>query len=257
MKKYRVLNKIFVFLFSVICVVTCVFVAQVFSSFLTIGSLQVSSNTTNSICEFKVYAISLGVYSNKYSAETSATNFIKRNAGGYVFKINGSYHVLASAYEKENDAKLVRENLLLEGIESEIIEITFPNVLLESISSKAQEKEFIESLNIFKIAYLELYDVSVSLDTSVIDQTRAKIEIISIKADVEEKLEKINKGTTAIDGIYYQTIKNKYNELIDILSSLKNFEETDGIILSAKIKYCYLEILDMARDLIDTLNNEI
>lgn len=257
MRKYTAFNKIFIFLFSVICVVTCVFLAQVFSSFLTMGSLQVSSNTTNSICEFKVYAISLGVYSNKYLAETSATNYSQRNAGGYVLKINGAYHVLASAYEKENDAKLVQENLLLEEINSEIIEITFESVLFESVSSKEQEKEFIESLNIFKIVYLGLYDVSVSLDTSVIDQTKAKIEIISIKADVEEKLEEINKGTTAIDGIYYQTIKNKYNELIDTLSSLKNYEEAEGIILSAKIKHCYLEILDMARDLIDTLNNEI
>ncbi|MDD4110400.1 MAG: hypothetical protein PHS54_02475 [Clostridia bacterium] len=257
MKKNRTFNKIFIFLFSIICVVACVFVAQVCSSFLAIGSLAVSSNTTNSISEFKVYAISLGAHSTKYLADTSAATFKQKNAGGYVLKVNGAYHVLASAYEKENDAKLVQDNLLLEEINSEIIELTFESILFESVSSKSQEKEFIDSLSVFKIVFLELYDVSVSLDTSVIDKTMAKIEIISIKADVEERLEKINKGTTAIDGIYYQTIKNKYNDVIDALILLKNYEETDGIILSAKIKYYYLNILDMATDLINTLNNEI
>jgi hypothetical protein len=91
----------------------------------------------------------------------------------------------------------------------------------------------------------------------VIDVTKAKIQIISTKANVEETLESINKGTTSIDGIYYQIIKSKYTQLISSLNDLKNYEETNGISLSSKIKYNYLYFLDLAEDLIDLLNNEI
>jgi len=257
MKRKKAFNKILIFVFSIVCVAICVFVAQFFASVLTIGTLEVSSNSGNNFSEFKVYAISLGNYSTKSSAESTAVSYRQKNAGGYVLKVNGSYHIIASAYEKENDAKLVQENLSKESQNSQIIVINFDEVDLENISSNPQEKEFIDSLGIFKIVYLKLYDISVSLDTKVVDETKAKIEIISIKAEVEGRLEKIKRGTTTVDGIYYQIIKNKYNQIIDVLNDLKNYEESDGIILSAKIKYTYIYILDMAKDLISALNNEI
>jgi hypothetical protein len=257
MKRNKTFNKILIFVFSIVCVAVCVLVAQFFASVLTLGSLEVSSNSGNSFLEFKVYAISLGNYSTKASAETTAVTYRQKNAGGYILKINGTYHIIASAYEKENDAKLVQENLLKEDITSQIIIIGFEEIDLENISSNSQEKEFIDSLGIFKIVYLKLYDISVSLDTNVIDETRAKIEIIELKAEVEERLEKIKRGTTAVDGIYYQIIKNKFNQIIDLLNDLKNYEQSDGIILSSKIKYTYVFVLDIAKDLINALNNEI
>lgn len=257
MRKKCVINKIGVFIFSIMCVATCVIVAQLFSSFLTVGSLPVSLNSNGTFSEFKIYAISLGSYATKTLAENSAVSYREKNAGGYVYKLNSLYHILASGYEKENDAKLVQDNLLKENINTTVVTITFDKVQLKNISSATQEKEFTGSLDIFKVIFVNLYDISVSLDTSIIDQTKAKIEIIAIKAKVEEELEGIKKGTTAIDGIYYQIIKNKLNSVIDILNELKNYEEKEGIILSAKIKYTYLQSLEIASDLIDSLNNQI
>jgi hypothetical protein len=74
---------------------------------------------------------------------------------------------------------------------------------------------------------------------------------------VEQELENLNKGTTAIDGIYYQLIKNRYNSVIEILNDLKRFEESEGITFSSQIKYEYLHILNIAEELISSLNNEI
>ncbi len=258
MKKRRfILNKIFIFAFSIICVGLCICVAEVFASVLTVGSLNISSASTTTISDFKVYAISLGSYSTKNIAQSNAEIIQKKNGAGFVYKSNGTYKVLASAYEKENDAKLVQENLLKEDIMSEIITITFNKIQLEKVSSISQEKEFVESLNIFKTVFLKLYDISVSLDTAVFDQTSAKIKIIETKANVEESLENLNKGTTAVDGIYYQIIKNKYNAIIDELNELKNFEEENGVVFSAKIKLAYFNVLKNAEELIDSLSNEI
>lgn len=256
-KRHFILNKISIFIFSIICVGVCVCIAEVFASVLTVGSLNISSSSATTISDFKVYAISLGSYSTKNIAQSNAELIQKKNAAGFVYKSNGTYHVLASAYEKENDAKLVQENLLKENIKSEIVVVTFNQIQLEKVSSISQEKEFIESLNIFKTVFLKLYDISVSLDTSVFDQTSAKIKVIETKANVEETLQNLNKGTTSVDGIYYQIIKNKYNGIVEELNELKNYEETDGVVLSAKIKLAYLTILKDAEDLIDLLNNEI
>lgn len=258
MKKRKVfVNKMFIFVFSIVCVAVCVFIAQFFASVLTVGSLQVSSTANNSLSEFKVYAVSLGNYSTKSSAQSVASTYKQRNAAGYVIEANGSYHVIASAYEKENDAKLVQDNLVQENITTQIIVLTFNEVELQNVSSTAQEKIFVESLGVFKTVYLDLYDISVSLDTNVIDITKARIEIIAVKANVEEKLESIKRGTTSVDGMYYQIIKNKYNEIINMLTDLKNYEEESGIVLSAKIKYAYIDVLQTAKDLISALNNEI
>jgi hypothetical protein len=124
-------------------------VAQVFATVLTVGSLEISSSSTTEFSDFKVYAISMGAYSSEYLAQSNASTYQAKNAGGYVLKINGAYHILASAYEKENDAKLVKENLLEENITSEIVTITFNEVELENVSTTSQEKEFRESLKIF------------------------------------------------------------------------------------------------------------
>lgn len=249
-------NKVSIFVFSIACVAICIFVAQFFASVLTLGSLQVTSGSVNSFSEFKVYAISFGKNTSKSVAESNALTFRQRNAGGYVYKIDGMYYILGSAYEKENDAKLVQSNLSEESIHSEIIPITFGKVQIAKVSSVNQEKEFASSLNIFKTVFLGLYDISVSLDTNTIDSSKAKIEIIALKAKVEEALEGIKMGTTAIDGIYYQIIKDKYNLVINTLNNLKNYEGEGGIILSAKIKYTYLYSLDIAGELINALNNE-
>lgn len=254
-KSRRILNKFFIIVFSLACVAVCVCLAQVFASVLTVGGLSFT-NINSDFADFKVYAISLGTYSTKSAAEASAASAHQKNAGGFVYRKDGLFYVLASAYEKENDAKLVQESLSGEGINNEIITITFNEVELQDISTVLVEKEFIESLNIFKTAFLKLYDISVSLDTSVIDITRAKIEIIAVKAEVEGKLESLTKGASTIDGIYYQIIKNKYNIVIQELNDLKNYEEIGGIFLSAKIKYSYLYIINVAEDLIASLNNE-
>lgn len=256
-RKRNFFKKLTVFAFSIICIVGCVFIAQFFASALTTGALYVSSSNSNALSDFKVYAVSLGSYSTKSLAESSATSYRKKNAAGYVYKIDERYYVLASAYEKENDARLVKENLQKEGEQCDIVIISFKEVKLNNVSSTSQEKDFLETLNVFKSTFVGLYDISISLDTAVIDETKAKIEIIALKAKVEERLQKINKGTTSIDGIYYQIIKSKYNELIAELDALKNYEQVGGIFLSGQIKFIYLKILDIAEDLIDTLNNEI
>lgn len=248
-------NKFFVLLFSVVCVVICVLLANLLSSAITVSESGANAQTTT-FSGYSVYAISLGAYTSKSSAESNCEEIMKKGGAGYVFKEDNVYHVLASAYEKENDAKLVQENLTESGISSTILKISIGEVSLAEVSSSSQKKSFLNSLAILKNCYLNLYDISVSLDTNSIDETKAKIKLIEEKSTLEKQIENLSKGNSAIDGIYYQTIKNTYLEIENQLTLLKEYENINGISLSAKIKHEYINVLEKLDDLVKSLNNE-
>lgn len=244
-------SKFFIFVFALVCVGLCVVCASLLSSAITVTS--VSSQA--SFSKFKLYAISLGSYVSESAAQEFALETKQKGGAGYVYEKDGVSHVLASAYEKENDAKNVQENLLSSGISSTIVEIEIDEPSF-SEASESQQKVFSAALAQLKSALLKLYDISVALDTKTIDETKAKIQIIEVKTSLETRLEKTTKGTTTIDGIFYQQIKNTFSEVENNLDELKNYENVDGISLSAKTKYAYIELLFELDDLISILNND-
>lgn len=251
-------RKIFVLIFSVICVAVCVFVAQLVSSVITVsGGASITETATGKFSGFDVYAISLGSYTSELQAESNTSNVLKKNGAGYVYKADGLYHVIASAYLIENDAKSVQGNLQEGGIQSQVVKLTFDVVDFAGVSSARQQKNFCAALICLKTVYTQLYDISVSLDTKVMDDSKARIEIIAVKSLMETALEGTSKGSSSTDGIYYQMIKNKYDEVENLLIQLKNYENTEGVELSAKIKNTYMKSLNLIEDLIDLLNNKI
>ena len=247
-------SRIFIFLFAVVCVGLCVVVAGLLSSVITVSGVNISSTAFSN---FKVYAISLGEYTSKSQAEALAEQTAKKGGAGYIYESDNLYHVLASAYEEENDAKLVQKNLSESGTTSKIIEIEVGEPEFKDISSQQQRKAFLTALAQLKTTYLMLYDISVSLDTEVINETSAKVQIISTNGELETVLKKTTSGQTAIDGIYYQQIANTFDEVENLLTVLKDYENIDGISLSAKIKNSYITILEKTKNLIDLINNKI
>ena len=247
-------NKFFVLVFSVVCVGLCVVVAGLLSSVITVSGGSVSAGTFSG---FKVFAISLGEFASESSAQTLAQQTSQRGGAGFVYESDNLYYVLASAYEEENDAKLVQKNLSEGGTTSKIIEIEVSQPEFNGISSEEQKKSFLSALSQIKSTFVMLYDISISLDTGATDETKAKIEIIAANGDLEVALKKITRGESAIDGIYYQQISNTFNEIEDILNELKDYENISGVSLSSKIKFGYLSIIDKAKDLVNLIDNKI
>lgn len=248
-------SKFFILLFSIVCVCACVFVAKLLSSAITVSGNGITQST--SFQGFEIYAVSLGQYSSKSQAESTCEAIAKKGGAGYIYETNNMYYVLASAYEKENDAKLVQENLSSNGISSKIIKIGVSSVDFSNASSSTQKKAFSSALVELKNAYVSLYDISVSLDTNSYDDAKAKIEIICVKGNLETALEKISKGSSSYDGIYYQMIKNTFNSVVDNLNDIKNYQVTNNISLSAKIKFTYINLIEEINSLSDLLNNKV
>lgn len=247
-------SRFLILIFSVVCVAVCVLFANLISSAITVSGVSSNTLTYSSFC---VYGISVGQYSSKESAESFSAETKKKGGAGYVYKKDSLYHVLASAYEKENDAKLVQKNLVESGIESTIVLIEINEANFFNISSAEQKKQFENALAVLRNTFLNLYDISVSLDTKAIDETKAKIQIIEVKSTVEKTINSISKGNSSLDGIYYQMIKNTFDEVEKELLELKDYENISEISLSSKIKYVYVDILEKLDNLISNINNEI
>lgn len=181
---------------------------------------------------------------------------MQRGGAGYIYKKNEIYYVLASAYERENDAKLVKENLTANNNTCIIMKIEISAPDLSKTSSSSQAKSFLSALGEIKNSVLKLYDVSVALDTKTVDETKAKIQIIEIKGSLEKEFEKLSRGTNAVDGIYYQTIKNTFASLEKRLADLRNYQTINGISLSTMVKKTYLNFFFELQSLTSALNNE-
>ena len=246
------LGKIFVLLLSIACIAVCVLLASVLSSAITVSG----STSTSSYDGFEIYAISLGSYTSKQAAEATEEDVMQRGGAGYIYKKNEIYYVLASAYERENDAKLVKENLAASNNTCTIMKIEISAPDLSKTSSSSQAKSFLSALGEIKNSVLKLYDVSVALDTKTVDETKAKIQIIEIKGSLEKEFEKLSRGTNAVDGIYYQTIKNTFSTLEGELSDLRNYQTINGISLSTMVKKTYLNFFFELQSLTSALNNE-
>lgn len=246
------LGKIFVLLLSIACIAVCVLLASVLSSVITVSGLT----STSSYDGFEIYAISLGSYTSKQAAEATEEDVMQRGGAGYIYKKNEIYYVLASAYERENDAKLVKENLAASNNTCTIMKIEISAPDLSKTSSSSQAKSFLSALGEIKNSVLKLYDVSVALDTKAVDETKAKIQIIEIKGNLEKEFEKLSRGSSAVDGIYYQIIKNTFSTLEGELSDLRNYQAVNGISLSTMVKKTYLNFFFELQSLTSALNNE-
>ncbi len=246
------LGKIFVLFLSLVCIAVCVLLASILSSAITVSS----SASSSSYDGFEIYAISLGSYTSKQAAQATEEDVMQRGGAGYIYNKNEIYYVLASAYERENDAKLVKENLTANNNTCTIMKIEISAPDLSKTSSSSQAKSFLSALGEIKNSVLKLYDVSVALDTKTVDETKAKIQIIGIKGTLEKEFEKISRGTNAVDGIYYQTIKNTFASLEKRLADLRNYQTINGISLSAMVKKTYLNFFFELQSLTSALNNE-
>ena len=159
------LGKIFVLFLSLVCIAVCVLLASILSSAITVSS-SASSSSYNG---FEIYAISLGSYTSKQAAQATEEDVMQRGGAGYIYNKNEIYYVLASAYERENDAKLVKENLTANNNTCTIMKIEISAPDLSKTSSSSQAKSFLSALGEIKNSVLKLYDVSVALDTKTVD----------------------------------------------------------------------------------------
>lgn len=250
-------GKFFALVVCGISLALCITLADLFSTAITAGNFSGLFSSSSKISSYNIYAISMFQSSILSSAEESANQIKTQGGAGYIYNDSSVYYVLASAYEKQNDAELVKENLISSGYTPTIITIFIPEITITSNLNANEKTALSSALNIFKTTYQQLYDLSINLDTSLKDETECKVLLNDIASNV-------SKVKTTFDGAFNSKLTNsilnvklKLESLSNSIATLLEYTSTSSVSFNSKLKYTYIETLNLNKTLCKEINNEI
>ncbi len=251
-KNNKKIKKVLILFTFTFVFAACLGFAQVISYLIIPTSTQVSQGLSTP--SFKLYFISLTKSQLENSAHSLACDYQKLGAGGYVWKYNGYYHVIASCYEKENDATLVQNNIKVNyNLDSDIFSIDFTTLSLSGDYDNDGKKVLTKALKSFYVAYQELFDIAISLDTSVYNDISARLAINNVYSTMNSTLADFN---TLYKNVQEQTLSllgRHLGKAVNILENLCSGKlESNTQTYSSLIKYRYTQLLSTYYDFLNS-----
>lgn len=223
--------------------------ADLFSSLLTVGNFAFLPTQGIKANKYTIYALALSKSSSSAHVTSEVQNVKLRGGAGYIYNANGMYYILASGYENENDALKVQQNLETDQTNSEILQIQIGEIVIDMSLNGNEKTAMTNAISAFKTAYKNLYDISVSLDTSVKTLAECKIAVTA-------ELETANTIKTSFDSAFLSKltsevfkIKLKLTELVSNLQQLAQNQTDQKVLYSSFIKEAYLKCVVLNKDL--------
>lgn len=242
-------TKFFVSFFILLSVALAIGFAELFSSLITIGDFAFISSSQNKISGFDVYAVATNKTIDEESAQNMKKDIQNKNGAGYVYEKDGLFYILTSAYESENDAIKVCESLKNQNIDCEIVKIVVDELKLDLTLSNQDKTVLNNSINIFKSCFQKIYDISVSLDTNIKNETECKLEISNVKSELSKVIsdfEACFNSKLTQDFVY---LKLKLDDLNDLLQGLYENNLGQSVSFSSVLKHSYIEIIMLNIDI--------
>lgn len=249
-QRFKNLGKIFTLVFCVVAIGLTLTLADFFSSLITVGGFTFT-NSDITISKYNIYAVSTASATTTAMSEQSADTCKKQGGAGYVYISDNSYHILASMYENKADAEKVISNLKESNVSANLIEIEINPISFAS-SLESQEKTALENaVNIFKTCYKKLYDISISLDTAVINEVNARLAINELASEIKTTANNFN--TLFDDKISSNllNIKLKHTKLLEVIDEIIN--PTASLPYTSQIKNSYCSAIFLLKDLASAL----
>ena len=245
-RKTNFLKKFGLFLIFSISLIFVIFLADVFSTALTAGSFSCASNKHNTVGvkEKNLYAITMGVSTDKFQAYNIAGGVSVLGAGGFVWEENGKYYVVANIYESVSEANKILNGLNESNYDVDIMEIKIPKIKLNFENLKKEYKNDIQNaLNRLYGLYENLYNLAINIDTKNITFIQGGSLVNEYKSDckiIYNKLLLINSGYS---NSKIKQIADTYVYVIEMLDSLVYKLLKDGqlnyIVKNAEIELVY------------------
>lgn len=222
----------------------CVSFGYLISTIIVSLNIYQASSTINDDKQI-VYAISIQSAQKSTQLQTLKSELQSQNGAGFIYNADDNYYLLSSIYENFNDAELVKNNLKNNSVDSEILTIQLSSTNIEGNFSSEERAILLNCLKIKINTFKKLYDTAISLDTSLINETKAKLEcnqvfsdLVSTKSNFETvfKSQKTNNDLKKIKDL----LNNIYSHLTNLIN--ENYE-SNGQTFSSLIKLTYCQIL--------------
>lgn len=222
--------------------VICFLLAHFLSTYI----IKTESTSTNIYSpSFELNLLSLSKSQVKQETLSFCSEYQKIGSGGYVWQNENYFHAISSAYLNKNDATLVQNSLNHNNIKSEIITIKFDEYHLYGNFNSDESKVLIKGINCPIQYYKQLYDIAISIDTSVYNEVSARMAVNDAS----------NTLSLAIDNfmlLYEKSEIENINSIKSLLKKIKKISQNlcSGTLLnnnqtySSLVKYRYLEVMD-------------
>lgn len=241
-------NNLITMLIVIVCLCLMISIADLFSSIITVGGFSFISEDV-SIPKYEVYAVCVSNHLTQVQAQENANICISLGGAGYIYT-EDKYYVIASIYENENDAIKVKESLIVTKPTTIVLKITIPSISVANTLNAQEKNTLNETFLIFKTTFKKLYDISISLDTNVIQEISAKLNINEIASDINETINNFNTLFNSNSYNHYGTINESLNKL---LTCVNNLVSTSKIPYTSYIKYTYCDSLFIYQNLAQSL----
>lgn len=246
--KTKIFNKIFTGFFCTVMVALMITLADLFSGLITVGGYSFAGEniTTN---ELNLYAVYTSKHDTKLLADEMSETIQLQGGAGYVYMNKDSYYLIAGLYQTDADAQKVKQNLIASKPNCDVLKITIPSINISSNLTQEEKSTVNDSIDLFKDIYLKLYDIAVSLDTNVINEVNARLDINEITSNVNTIL---SNYTTLFDkNITTELLKIKLS-LEEIKNYLKNLIDSSSILpFTSLVKETYCKIIVCYKNLCD------
>ena len=238
--KIKKAGKFFAIIMSVLALCLTFTMADFFSSLITVGGFTFTSNSIT-LPKYNLFAVCITSANTKAQAEENANMCKMQGGAGYLYLYEGKFYIIASVYENESDADKVLTNIKNTNPHSTKINIQIDTISISSNLSSEEKTTLEKALNIFKDTYKELYDISVSLDTGVINEVNARLSVNSLGSGINTISSNFTTLFNAQMTNNFLNIKLKLNELSSTINNLINAPTTHPY--TSQLKLAYTETL--------------
>lgn len=242
MPKISIKKKSLIIIFLSLFFLVCLIIAFFLSNFLVRADNSSESVKSNS---FELHLLSLSKSKLEKEALAISGDYQKIGAGGFVWKDGEYYHVVSSAYANKNDAILVQNSIKTnQSIDSEIISIKFEEKQILGTFTSEETKVLTKALNSYQEYYLNIYDISISLDTAFYNEISARLAVNNSHNNLATTI-------ANFETLFNDNISSPIKSLTTSLNNAKKSSQAlcggylinQGQTYSSILKYRYLEVL--------------
>ncbi len=206
-----------------------------------------------SLPEVNWYALQLGAFEQKESAQALAEQFMGRGAAGYLWQ-EERWRVLAAVYSSEEDARNVRLQLSQQhGVDTYLFRISLPPIEVQISGMRGQ-------IEILQAAFMHADDLIASLQEISLMADRSEID----REALAEAVSALSEQTKLVSLRLYQRFPEPRNATVNGLIRLfedyaayadSSMLDEAEVLLGARLKYQTICSLDLLKQVYDILGN--
>jgi hypothetical protein len=209
------------------------------------GKKKDTSKVTETIKanSLSMFTIQMSAFTDEKNANEFAKQLQSEGGAGYVLK-DEFFRVLAVGFQKEEDAKKVKEQLKADGMESHIYPVSSSGADMKITATKTNISAIRSAYEMWEEKYLALEKVIRDLDSDAIPAADAYGQMEKIKKEVTEKEDELKAMNARQDNnAVLSGLVSLYESGSKSFDGILAEKSSDKVTVSSKIKYTHIEMI--------------